>query len=252
MSNVKVFATTYYVYWHWEGWAPPCDIAQHTLHEDDNHISIHTGSVVDRNKDRTFGCWPSGRRWKLCACGLKSLSARNNITIGTWYVRSLRAAGKVEELTHKMKKYQSNILGLFEVRWKNFGEMSTPEGHKIYFSGSEGRHEDKVGFLIHKDTVNAIMGCRLVSSWLINIRLKASPFNITIIQAYAPKTDYDEDDIEDFYDQLQEVIDQTPKKDILVVHCKWNAKIGEDASKNWKGNVTNIATLRPTKEALCS
>ena len=63
-------------------------------------------------------------------------------------------------------------------------------------------------------TVNAIMGCRPVSSRLITIRLKASPFNITIIQAYAPTTDYDDDDIEDFYDQLQEDIDQVPKKDM--------------------------------------
>ena len=83
--------------------------------------------------------------------------------------------------------------------------------------------------------MNAITGCRPVSSRLITIRLKVSPFSITIIQAYAPTTDYDDDAIEDFYDQLQEIIDQAPKKDILVVLGDWNAKIGEDASKNWKG-----------------
>ena len=55
----------------------------------------------------------------------KSPGARNNITIGTWNVRSLRAAGKVEELTHEMHRYQWNILGLCEVGWKNFGESST-------------------------------------------------------------------------------------------------------------------------------
>ena len=77
------------------------------------------------------------------------------------------------------------------------------------------------------------MGCRPVSSRLITIRLKASPFNITIIQAYAP-TEYDDDDIEGFYDQLQEVIDRAPKKDPLVVQRAWNANIGEDESKNWK------------------
>ena len=93
------------------------------------------------------------------------------------------------------------------------------------------------------------MGCRPLSSRLIAIRLKTSPFNITIIKAYAPTTDYDDDDIEDFYDQLQEVIDQTPKKDVLVVQGDGNAKKGEDANKNWKGNTANIATLIPTKEA---
>ena len=94
-------------------------------------------------------------------------------------------------------------------------------------------HEHGVGLLIHKDTVNAIMGYRPVSNRLNTIRLKALPFNITIIQAYAPTTHLDNNDIEDFYDQRQE--DQTPKKDILVVQGDWNAKIREDASKNWKG-----------------
>ena len=228
------------VFCHGEGWAPPCDIAQDTQHENDNHNSIHTCSVVARKKDRANHSWPSGRRWKVCDWWTKiAICARNNITIGTWNVRSLRAAGKVEELTHKMKRYQWSIPGLFEVRWKNFGETSTPEGHKLFFGGYEDRHEHGVGFLIHKDTVNAIMGSWPVSSRLITIRLKASPFNITIIQAYAPTTDYndDDDDIGDFYDQLQEVIDQAPKKDILVVQGDWNAKIGEDASRNWKGTL---------------
>ena len=107
----------------------------------------------------------------------KSLRARNNITIGTWNVRSLRAAGKVGELTLEMKRYRWNTLGLCEVRLKNFGETSTPEGHRLFFSGLEDRHEYGVGFLIHKDTVNPIMGCRQVSSRLVTIRLKASHFN---------------------------------------------------------------------------
>ena len=109
---------------------------------------------------------------KYATDGPKSLRARNNITIGMCNVRSLRAAGKVEELTHEMKRYKWNILGLCEVRWKNFGETSTPEGHKLFFIGHEDRHEHGVGFLIHKDIVNAIMGCRPVSSWLITICLK--------------------------------------------------------------------------------
>ena len=70
---------------------------------------------------------------------------------------------------------------------------------------------------------------------LQSTRYLSSLFNITIIQAYAPTTDYDDDDIEDFYDQLQNFTDQAPKKDILVVQGDWNAKIREDANKNKKG-----------------
>ena len=58
------------------------------------------------------------------------------------------------------------------------------------------------------------------------------PLNITIVQAYAPTSDYDDNEIAEFYGQLQNVIDQTPKKDILVVQGAWTAKVGRDACGN--------------------
>ena len=78
-----------------------------------------------------------------------------------------------------------------------------------------------------------VMGCRPISSRLISIRLRADPFNITIIQVYAPTTDYSDDQIEDLYSQLQINIDQAPKKDILIVQGDWNAKVGKDTQENW-------------------
>ena len=180
----------------------------------------------------------------------KQIRARNNINIGTWNVRTLREHGKVEELTHEMNRYCWNILGLCEVRWKNMGETSTHEGHKLYYSGRDDKHQHGVGILVHKDTVNCVMGCRPISSRLITIRLKATPFNINIIQAYAPTSDYSDEDIEDFYEQLQEVLDQTPKKDILVVQGDWNAKIGEDAYENWKGTCGRHCNAKSNERGL--
>ena len=63
-------------------------------------------------------------------------------------------------------------------------------------------------------------------------QLKATPFNMTVIQVYAPTSDYDDSEVEDFYGQLQEVIEETPKKDNLVVLGDWNAKVGKDAQNN--------------------
>ena len=124
---------------------------------------------------------------------------------------------KPQKLTHEMDRYRWNILGLSEMRWKNFGERTTEEGYNVFFSGKKDKHEHCVGFLVHKEIVNTVKGCRQVSGRLITIRLRAVPFNIVIVQAYAPTSDYDDNEIEKFYDQLQNVIDQTPKEDILVV-----------------------------------
>ena len=93
--------------------------------------------------------------------------------------------------------------------WKNFGEMSTDDGHKTYFSGEEVRHADGVGFLVPKDIASAVLGCRPVSSKLISIRLGAASFNITIIQVYAPISIHDDSEVDKFYQQLQKTIDQS-------------------------------------------
>ena len=101
-----------------------------------------------------------------CATGGtgNKIRARSNIVIGTWNIRTLRTPGKLEELTHEMARYRWHILG-------------------IYFSDREDKYKQGVGFLVNKDIVNSVMGCRPISSRLIVIRLRATPFNIPIVQA---------------------------------------------------------------------
>ena len=123
-----------------------------------------------------------------------------------------------------MDRYRWNILRICYMRWKNFDETTTDGRHKVFFGGKEDKHELGVGFLVHKDIVNTVMGCRPVSSRLITIRLRELPFNITIVPVYAPTTDRDDNEIEELYDQLHSVIDQTPKKDILLVQGGWNVR----------------------------
>ena len=79
-----------------------------------------------------------------CATGASlKIRGRDNTIIGTWNTRTLTAAGKLQELTvtHKTDRYRWNILGLCEIRWKNFGETTTEEGHKVFFSGKEDKHD---------------------------------------------------------------------------------------------------------------
>ena len=76
--------------------------------------------------------------------------------------------------------------------------MSTDDGHKVCFNGEGDRHEYGVGFLAHKDIESAVLGWRPVSSRLISIRLRAAPFNITIIQDYAPTSGHDDSEVDHF------------------------------------------------------
>ena len=199
-----------------------------------------TQSIPDRSQPGLTMTAPSAAHQDggdKCATGgtNNKIRGRDDIIIGTWNVRTLRAEGKLEELTHEMDRYNWHILGLCEMRWKHFGEMSTKEGHKVYYSGKADKHEYGVGFLVHKNIVKTVMGCRPISSRLITIRLQAKPFNITIIQVYAPTSNHDDHEVENFYLQLQDVINQAPKSDILVVQGDWNAKVGEDSQTDWQG-----------------
>ena len=200
-----------------EGWAPSsCTLlVTHHVMTTSNH-TIPDRSPTRSTRTAHFAVHQDGGV-KHATGVLSKIRGGDNITIGAWNTRTLRAAGKLQELTHKMDRYRWNILGLCEMRWKNLGETTTEDRHKVFFSGKENKHERGVGLLVHKDIVNTVVGCRPVSSRLITIRLRAVPFNITIVQVYAPTSDNDNNEIEKFYGQPQNVIDQPPKKDIPVV-----------------------------------
>ena len=85
------------------------------------------------------------------------------------------------------------------MRWKKSGEIPTDGGHRVYFNGKEDKHEQGVGFLVHKDIVKSVLGCRPISSRLKTERLRANSFNITIIQVCAPTFSYDESGVDEFY-----------------------------------------------------
>ena len=78
--------------------------------------------------------------------------------------KDTKTFGKLQDLTHEIDRYRWNILRRCEMRWKNFGETTTEEGHKIFFGRKEDKHEYGIGFLGPENIVNTVMGCRPVSS----------------------------------------------------------------------------------------
>ena len=94
-----------------------------------------------------------------------------------------------------------------------------------------------MAFIVNKEKVNSVIGCTPISSRIITIRISAKPKNMTIIQVYAPTQDYDDDIVEEFYEELEDTIKKVPKKDLLVIQGDWNAKIGPDAYNQWAGTV---------------
>ena len=88
-------------------------------------------SIPDRSRPDTTTAFPVGHQGgnDKCPTGAK-LRGREDITIATWNVRTLTAAGKVDELLHEMDRYKWSILGLCEMRWKKSGEILTDGDHR--------------------------------------------------------------------------------------------------------------------------
>ena len=73
---------------------------------------------------------------------------------------------------------------------------------------------------------NVILGCNIKNDRLISVRFQGKPFNITVIQVYAPTSNAEEAEVEWFYEDLQELLELAPKKDVLFIIAGWNAKVG--------------------------
>ena len=97
------------------------------------------------------------------------------------------------------------------------------------------KHPDGVAFIVRKEVVRNIISCTPVSSRLFSIRTSARTHNITVIQVYTPSSDHKDEEVLQLYEQLDNIIAKTPKKDIVVVQGTWKDKVGPDAYQHWAG-----------------
>ena len=94
--------------------------------------------------------------------------------------------------------------------------------HYIYYCGQESLRRNGIAIMVNKRVQNAVLGCNLKNNRMISVRFQGKPFNITVIQAYAPTSSAEER----FYEDLQDLLELTPKKDVLFIIGDWNAKVG--------------------------
>ena len=120
-----------------------------------------------------------------------------------------------------------DILGITELQWTGTGECHSDD-HYIYFCGQEPIRRNRVALIVNKRVQNAVLGCSLKNNRMISEYFQGKPFNITVIQVYAPTTNAKEDEIQWFYEDLQDLLELTPKKDVLSITGDWNAKVGRD------------------------
>ena len=145
----------------------------------------------------------TGDRSKVQCC-------KEQYCIGTWNVRSMNQ-GKLQVVKQEMARVNVDFLGISKLKWTGMGEFNSND-HYIYYCGQESLRRNGIAIMDNKRVQNAVLGCNLKNDRMISVRFQGKPFNITIIQAYAPTSNPEEAEVERFYEDLQDLLELSPPK----------------------------------------
>ena len=124
--------------------------------------------------------------------------------------------GKLGVVKQEMARKNVNILGISKLKWTGMGEFNSDD-HCIYYCGQESLRRNGVAIMVKKRVRNAVLGYNLKNDSMISVHFQGIPFNITIIQVYAPTSNAEEAEVERFYEDLKDLLELTPKKDVLFI-----------------------------------
>ena len=128
--------------------------------------------------------------------------------------------GKLEVVKQEMARVNIDILGISKLRWTGMGEFNSDD-HYIYYCGQESLRRNGVAIIANKRVWNAVLGCNLKNDRMISVRFQGKPFNITVIQVYAPISNAEEAEVEQFYEDLQDLLE-----------VKWSRSVVSDSLQN--------------------
>ena len=132
---------------------------------------------------------------------------------------------KLEVVKQEMARINIDILRISKLKWTGMVEFNSDD-HYIYCCGQESIRRNGVTIIVNKRKQNAVLGCSLKNDRMISVRFQGKPFNITVIQVYAPTSNTKEAEVERFYEDLLDVLELTPKKDALFIIGDQHAKVG--------------------------
>ena len=116
--------------------------------------------------------------------------------------------GKLEVVQQEMTRVNIDILGISELKWTGMGEFNSDDPY-IHCCEQESPRRNGVAIIVNKRVWNAVLGCSLKNDRMISVHFQGKPFNITVIQVYAPTINAREAEVEQFYDDLQNVLELT-------------------------------------------
>ena len=132
--------------------------------------------------------------------------------------------GNLEVVKKEMARVNNDIFRISKLKLTGMGEFNSDD-HYIYYCGQESLRRSGVAIIVNKRVLNAVLGCNLKNDRMISVCFQGKPFNITVIQVYAPTSNGEEAEVDRFYECLQALLELTPQIDVLFIIGDWNAKV---------------------------
>ena len=124
--------------------------------------------------------------------------------------------GKLELVKQEAVRVNIDILEISELKWTGMGEFNSDD-HYIYYCRQESLRRNGVAIIVNKRVWNAVLRCSLKNDRIISVHFQGKPFNITVIQVYAPMTNAKEAEAEQFYEDLQDFLEHPPKEVLFII-----------------------------------
>ena len=155
------------------------------------------------------------------------MDTEKKIKLATWNIRAMLQVGKMRERAEELQKWEIDITAIQKVRWKGSGKINKPK-YTVYYSGAEKQGEHGVGFIITKKFQNYCMGFEPINEGMCKLRIRGKFYNITLISAYAPTEDAQDEAKEQFYEELNISLEQSSEHDAVIILGDFNAKVGKE------------------------
>ena len=155
------------------------------------------------------------------------VNLRSDLRSGTWNVRKIKQAIKLGTICRELDRKNIQILGISETNWNDSGSCTTIDSNLVIYSGKSSGYSQGVAVILAKEIKDALIRYTPVSDRIIKLRLQGRPQNLSIIQYFAPTSVASEEDIDGFYDRLQETLESIPNRDIKIVMGDTNAIVNK-------------------------
>ena len=124
--------------------------------------------------------------------------------------------GKLEVVKQEMARVNGDILEISKLRCAGMGEFNSDD-HYIYYCREESVRRNGAAIMVNERVQNAVLECSFKNDRMISVCFQGKSFNITVIQVYAPTSNAEEAEVEQYYEDLQDFLELTPKNDVIFI-----------------------------------